>query len=203
MSASVSRRREAVDVRRKQIFDEAITLIGQKGYAGFTVQELARRCGLTNGGLLYHFGTKDQILIALLQERDRRDALNVRLVGPVRQDTDQIDLKTALGLLRAIVARNSAQPGLVRLYVVLQADALDPDHPAHSYFQAREAAALEAIAKMFEAHTAQPHSVARRLLALMGGLEQQWLRANQAFDLVEEWDRAVAGCAAARPREET
>jgi AcrR family transcriptional regulator len=55
--------------------DQAIRIIGQRGYAGFGIQELAQRCQLTNAGLLYHFGSKDRLLIALLEDRDRRDAV--------------------------------------------------------------------------------------------------------------------------------
>ena len=69
-----TRTRNDPEVRREQILDEAIRIIGQRGYYGFTVQELAQRCGLTNGGLLYHFGSKEQLLIAVLEERNRRNA---------------------------------------------------------------------------------------------------------------------------------
>jgi len=47
---------------------------GKLGYHGLTVQELAKRCGLTNGGLLHYFGSKELLLVAILVERDRREA---------------------------------------------------------------------------------------------------------------------------------
>ena len=36
-----------------------------------------------------------------------------------------------------------------------------------------------------------PGSVARQLLALMSGLEEQWLHDPGTMDLVQEWDRAM------------
>jgi hypothetical protein len=36
-----------------------------------------------------------------------------------------------------------------------------------------------------------PGSMARQLLALMSGLEEQWLRDPDSMDLVQEWDRAM------------
>jgi hypothetical protein len=36
-----------------------------------------------------------------------------------------------------------------------------------------------------------PDSLARQVLALMGGLEDQWLRDLAAVNLVREWDRAM------------
>jgi hypothetical protein len=41
-------------------------------------------------------------------------------------------------------------------------------------------------------HVAEPRSTARQIHALMDGLSLQWLREKQAFDLVAEWDRAIA-----------
>ena len=34
--------------RRGQILEQAIGLIGERGYYGFTIEELGRRCGLSN-----------------------------------------------------------------------------------------------------------------------------------------------------------
>lgn len=189
------RARFSPEVRREKILDEAIRIIGQRGYHGFSIQELAQRCQLTNAGLLYHFGSKDQLLIALLQDRDRRDAVAVTSVVGLAGHHDahgSIALDTVLELLRAIVQRNSEQPELVRLYTVLGAEALNEGHPARDYFTNREAATLEVFTRMIAAHVEQPQSTARQLLALMGGLEAQWLRAGQTFDLVAEWDLGVA-----------
>lgn len=36
-----------------------------------------------------------------------------------------------------------------------------------------------------------PRSSARQILALMGGLEEQWLREEGAFDLAGEFDAAI------------
>jgi hypothetical protein len=51
--------------------------------------------------------------------------------------------------------------------------------------------------------TAHPGSLARQLLALMSGLEEQWLHHLDTVDLVQEWDRAMTtiatGVASARP----
>jgi AcrR family transcriptional regulator len=190
------------DVRREQILDAAIRIIGQRGYNGFGIQELAQRCDLTNAGLLYHFGSKDRLLIALLEDRDRRDAEAVTSVlglAGLRAGT-KLTLDTVFKLLRAIVARNAAQPELVRLYTVLSAEAMNHAHPAREYFLAREAATLDVFASMIAPHVPQPRSTARQLLAFMSGLEQQWLRTNQGFDLIEEWDRGIVSLLPSRKR---
>lgn len=179
------------EIQRQRILAEAIGLIGQKGYQGFTIQALAQRCELTNGGLLYHFGSKEQLLVAILEERDRREAEIIPAglhFGP----------KTASGYARAdvlrvfaaIVTRTVAQPELLRLLIVLQAEALNHEHPAYDYFLQREAMVLDEFAKVLVGHADDPRSAARKILALMSGLEQQWIRADQGFDLVAECGQA-------------
>ncbi len=182
-------------VRRAQILDEAIRTIGARGYNGFVLQDVARRCGLTNGGLLYHFGSKEQLLLAVLEAYDNRLTEEmIAALGPKMRDarSGAAPLGVALEVFRGMVLRIGAQPELTRLYAVLQAEALDPSHPAHGYFVAREATALEGFALLIGPHVADPPSAARHLHALMDGLVLQWLRAEQGFDIVAAWDRAVA-----------
>jgi AcrR family transcriptional regulator len=190
-----TRKRVDAEMRRAQILDEAIRIIGQRGYHGFSIQELAQRCGLTNAGLLYYFSSKDQLLIAVLEDRDRRDKEAVpSIAGLTEQDRSrtELPLATILGVFRAIVERNTTQPELVRLHTVLRSEALDTDHPAHDYFRRREAAILDAFTHMVAPHAPNPRSTARQIVAVIGGLEQQWLGAGQAFNLVAECDRAIA-----------
>jgi AcrR family transcriptional regulator len=189
-----SRIRFDAEVRRAQIIDEATRIIGQRGYHGFSIQELAQRCGLTNAGLLHYFASKDQLLIEVLRDRDTRDAEAVTSVVGLVHGGPHVDLPldTLRNLFHAIVERNCTQPEIVRLYTVLKSEALDPSHPAHDYFLRREAASLDAFTQMVAPHVPQPRSAARLILAVIDGLEQQWLREGQAFDLVAEWDRAAA-----------
>jgi AcrR family transcriptional regulator len=182
-------------LRRKQILEEAVRIISQRGYNGFGIQELAQQCGITNAGLLYYFGSKEGLLIALLDDRDRRDTVAVTAIAGL---TDQhagrkvLSLDELLKVLRAIVKRNADEPEMARLYTVLRAEALSRHHPARDYFLAREERVLNAFTQMVTRHVRHPRSTARQLLALMSGLEEQWLRNDLGFDLVSEWDRGVA-----------
>jgi AcrR family transcriptional regulator len=182
-------------LRRQLILDEAIHLIGQLGYHGLTVQELAKRCGLTNGGLLHYFGSKELLLVAILEERDRREgeflAADIQFE---RETTGEAEYAwgTVMQMFRAIMARSVAQPELVRLVIVLQSEALHPAHPAHDYFVRREAMILGEFARLLVGHVADPRATAREVLALLEGLFQQWLRAERSFDLLDAWDHAAA-----------
>ena len=194
------RQREAPEARREQIIDEAIRIVGERGYYGFTVQDLAQRCGLSNAGLLYHFGTKEQLLIEMLETFERRETeVMAPLAARATAEAEAGEGSTIalLDLMRTMVARAATQPEMGRLYMALQSETLDPSHPAHAAFRTREATTLALFAKLAKPFADDPDSAARRLLALMDGLAQQWVRSGQAFDLAAEWDRAVG---AALPR---
>jgi hypothetical protein len=50
---------------------------------------------------------------------------------------------------------------------------------------------LHGFTRLFDGLTDHPGSMARQLLALMSGLEEQWLHDPGIMNLVQEWDRAM------------
>jgi AcrR family transcriptional regulator len=195
--ATVARQRTREDpiVRRRQIVDVAMRVIGRQGFNGFTVQVLAAECGLSNAGLLYYFGSKDALLIALLDEVERQDAQVIApLVAEVRGMPVLNDgsAKVRIALLRTIVERFAERRELGRFTLTLQTESLDPAHPAHGWFQLRSDAALRLFESMVTGLVAQPDLTARLLFGLMNGLGEQWLRADRGFDLLAAWDEGVA-----------
>lgn len=181
--------------RRRLILDHATSIVSERGYNGFGLQELAQRCGLTKPGLLHHFPSKEDLLIAVLRDRDQRDEIAVVAATwdmARTGDAGHLSLPQVRDTFRAIVARNSTQAELVRLYAILRGEALNPQHPAFDYFNQRESAVRTLFSQMIAPHVANPPAIARQLMALMLGLEMQWLRDEQSFDLVAEWDHALA-----------
>ena len=53
--------------RRAQIVDAMLTVLAREGYARATVAAIAREAGLTAGLLHYHFASKQEILVALVE----------------------------------------------------------------------------------------------------------------------------------------
>ncbi len=179
--------------RRAQIIEVAGALIAERGFWGMSLQDVADACGLTVAGLLHHVGSKDGLLIAVLEHRDEADSraladiLGFEIGEPF--DPPRIDAG-GIGLSRlcdAVVERNAGQPEIVRLYSVLDAEALNPEHPAHAYFADRQRQTLAAFASAAPAG-ADGEAVARHLLAVMDGLQLQWLR-EPSVDLLQEWRR--------------
>ena len=54
--------------RREQLLDAAGTLFMKKGYLGTTTEEVARKAGLTKGGLYFHFKNKEELLFELVKQ---------------------------------------------------------------------------------------------------------------------------------------
>ena len=190
------RQRENPQARRSAIIDAAIIAIGERGYFGFTTQELAKRCGLTNSGLLYHFSTKEELFLAVVDEYERRiGAAAMTVVGGYSGEYAQqgsLSLEGARALLRALMTHSMAQPEMERLFMSVQSEALNPIHPGYDRFRRIEERIVEGIARIVAGNCPDPTSTARHLYALMYGLEHQWLRSDKAFDIIAEWDRAVA-----------
>jgi AcrR family transcriptional regulator len=178
-ASAIPRRRLQPADRRAEIVEAATRLIAERGYRGLTVQGVAEACDLTVAGVLHHMGTKDGILVAVLEHRDVVDVeaaqqLTHGAAGP-REHLD------------AIMARNAAQPEIVRLYSVLGAESLDAAHPAHAYFQRRYARSRAELAELLADSVDDPEGAAVQVLAAMDGLQLQWLRSPATFDLLNAW----------------
>ncbi|WP_062205788.1 TetR/AcrR family transcriptional regulator [Demequina salsinemoris] len=169
-------------VRRARILDTAMRVLDADGHRGLTLRAVARACGMTAPGLIHHFPTLDHLLVAVVERRDERDEAEgeERLEGRLtpRAVFDQ--------MIEGIIAR----PEAARLFVAVQAAALDPTHPGHRWFverYARDAARFEAL---FDEQVPDAAGVARRCMAAIDGLQLQYL-ADPGFDLRGQWSAAA------------
>lgn len=189
--------------KREEIVEAALRVVADLGYRKASVREIAEAVGLSPAGLLHHFGSKEELWIAILTARDVSDtALGdaaLHRVGPAQPGT--------LARFREILAHNASVPGLVRLYVQFAADAAEPGHPGREYLSERGAALDRAlIAEIIAGQQAgtvradlDPAWAARALRALADGLQAGWLL-DPEIDMAADIDRFVALLA---PAEET
>ncbi|MEV6445071.1 MULTISPECIES: TetR/AcrR family transcriptional regulator [unclassified Amycolatopsis] len=171
-------------IRREDIITAAAAAYGELGYHGSSLREIAKRVGISHAGLLYYFPTKEALLAAVLERRDAEDA-----------EREQLTVPPGLAVLRHFVAlaeHNVRHPGIVDLYSRLAAEAVAADHPAHEYFVRHYRAARDGVHESFEALAArgelregvEPAMAALTFIALMDGLQVQWLTVPGAVDLV-------------------
>ncbi len=57
---------------RERLLHAAVDVFDRKGYAAASVREIVERAGVTKPALYYHFGSKEGILVAILQEGARQ-----------------------------------------------------------------------------------------------------------------------------------
>ena len=171
--------------RRDEIIDGAVELFGRIGYRNATILDIATHVGISRTGLLHHFASKEALLKAILARRDSED---IERFGT--SDDPLSDLRNLVTLVR----HNASIPNLVDLFAVLSAEAADPAHPAHDYFVRRyeraRAAMRAALARARDARVLVPDvdidHESRALVALLDGLQVQWLLAPHEVDMADE-----------------
>ncbi|SDW86959.1 transcriptional regulator, TetR family [Arthrobacter sp. cf158] len=187
--ASVGRARGSyakTESRRREILAAAIDVFSTSGYRSGSMQEIADKIGITKAGLLHHFRSKEALLEAVLTLRDAESWATAGIV------TDN-GRATLDGIIR-LVQHNASVPGLVALHAVLSSESTDPTHPAHAYFQQRynwlrdvgfqAFSDLQRQGKLREGVAAS--SAARQLIALLDGLQVQWLLDKTSVDMTAE-----------------
>ncbi|MFG1927123.1 TetR/AcrR family transcriptional regulator [Cryptosporangium sp. NPDC048952] len=180
--------------KRAEILSEAVRVFAESGYRGGSLKEIAERVGLSQAGLLHHFTSKEQLLAEVLAERDAEDGARMFPPGAPRTGSD------ALLRMAGQVRHNTTVPGLVQLYATLSGEAVAEGHPAREPFveRYRELRSLMATA-VAEAQASgevpadrDPVMIATALIAVMDGLQIQWLLEPDAIDMPAVFDTLLA-----------
>ncbi|MBW3087280.1 TetR/AcrR family transcriptional regulator [Bifidobacterium sp. 82T24] len=179
--------------RRNSILNTAMTLVAKYGYWGATIREIAEAEGITEAGVLYYFGNKEKLLISVIDHHDMitRRAIAVKLGLPPDEVGNGIANVFPVGLRELTIANvqvNESRSEFVRLYSVLQAEALAPEHPAYEFFLDREHRVLSEYADGARRDGVEnPESTAIEVLGAMDGLQLRWLHNLDGIDFVDEW----------------
>ena len=65
--------RARADARRRQIIEAALTCFARKGFHKTTMQDVVEQSGLSPGSIYCHFASKQDIIVAVVEERHRRE----------------------------------------------------------------------------------------------------------------------------------
>ncbi|MDN4482607.1 TetR/AcrR family transcriptional regulator [Demequina lignilytica] len=173
--------------RRSEILEAAAVVFAEHGYENGSLRAIAAKVGISQAGVLFHFGSKIDLLEAVLDLRDQRsrERFTRRTEG---QPAGIAHLRAFVDLVRD----NVEEPGMIQLYSVLAAEATAAGHPAHAYFAGRYDWLIE------QAHVSllalrdqdllrpgvEPGHAARTLVAVLDGLQLQWLYHPDRVDTV-------------------
>ncbi len=157
---------------RLDVLDAALGLVAAHGFDAATLQLIADEVGRSKAGLLHHFGSRDALLLAIVEHRDavnhRSFPVEPRFAGSTK-----------------LVAHNATVPGLIALVAVMSAlAAADPEPTSRrDYFVARYARTRAGFTRQVEAAQQAGTSradlpaeqLATLIVATMDGLQVQWL----------------------------
>ena len=169
-------------VVRESALRAAMELIAQQGYAATSMTQVAAAAGISPSGLVHHFPSKSALLGAVLDRRDEMDSLPPPSPGdaPWRMFDALVDLARL----------NMARRQLVRLYTSVVGEAVVAEHPAHGWMLRHYQDSIEALAESIRTDQRSGHvradapveRIARSMIALMDGLQLQWLLDSE-FDM--------------------
>lgn len=177
--------------RRQTIISVALAAFALHGYRGAALRDIADGAGIRVPTLLHHFGSKADLLGAVLREASS---------GAVDWFEDERERTgSAMEALRSMVRRNMDTPDGMRLLITIAAEATDPEHPAHEHMQERYTRSREIYGRLLgEAQQAGEIGTtvtAAGLIAVLDGLQIQWLL-DPRFDLLGELDAYLVAAGA-------
>lgn len=128
--------RKSPEERKREIIAAAGKSIGEKGYYGTSLKDIADAIGMSQPGLLHYIGNKERLLSLLVtdsydQQGTPADFAKSGLPG---SDSDGMLFPA---YLRFLVRYNAQRRSLLQLYMVLETESFNADHPLHEYFENR------------------------------------------------------------------
>jgi AcrR family transcriptional regulator len=157
--------------RRQEILDRAIEVFADKGAEGTSLRAIAEKIGVSHAALLHYFGSREELLVEVLREGERRRS-------------DPRDEDEVVGTMVRAAERNVTIPGFVALYTSLLAGSLEADKEySREFFATRFARVRERLAELIRIgqdngtmrRGIEPSAMAALVIAASDGLQIQWL----------------------------
>ncbi|GKQ40651.1 TetR/AcrR family transcriptional regulator [Streptomyces sp. A012304] len=173
--------------RRRAMVDAAIELFARQGVRGTGVAAIAERAGVTPSALIHHFGSKDRLVQAVLEEADRRA---LERLSATTGDEPTLD-QAFDWFLRDAEHTATAERELAALHTTLTAENLEPGSVLHTWFRDRGRALRNHLVSLFTRAVADgsaradldPAVLAAEAAAFIEGAHLLWLLDPEQVDL--------------------
>jgi AcrR family transcriptional regulator len=170
--------------RRDEIARAVLQLIEELGHESVTIAMVAERSETSEATVLYHFPSRDHLLVAALERSDQ--------LSSAAANAEDEDAVLSLERFRDTALPASQSDHVIRLLLTLKGQAVTPDHPAAEYFTRRNAHQIEIFTRLIARRQrdgfAHPGLDSRRtaieVIAIWDGLTALWLT-DPTFDVAD------------------
>jgi len=172
--------------RREQIIKATCECIVEKGYSACTMQDIAKKTGLSKGMIHYYFSTKENLLISVMENLvSQWDRVIAERINDIKDPQEAIH-----GLLDACC--EIAQDGvsynmLVKFWAELSHKKAFEEVNANFYNHYREMIReiIEEGINQGKFKEVDSHLLATIIISIIDGLSLQWLFEKDAFSLMK------------------
>ncbi|GAA4676687.1 TetR/AcrR family transcriptional regulator [Frondihabitans cladoniiphilus] len=158
--------------RRQEILDATIDVVAEKGFEGTSLRAIGEAIGVSHAALRHYFASREELLLEVLRERDRKSQSRVA------------DEPTVFARMAAAADDNVLAPELVALHTTMMAASVEAgDEDARAFFTERFARSRAVLAADLRneleaagrASDLDLEMVASLVIAAFDGLQIQWL----------------------------
>lgn len=191
MTARPVKRQPRGEDRQERIIAVAVRHFATYGYTRTSIARIAADAGVSDAGVLHHFGTKSGLFTAVIERRESAyTAQHLLEATSVRDLFDRII---------AGAAAAAADPAFLRFRAVLSGEALLDGNPASGHLRDVLATSLEALTPIVTAGIdsgevlpdTEPRQLVLELLALNEGIRDQAVTMPEDIPYIEVFTRAL------------
>ncbi|MEW1659024.1 MULTISPECIES: helix-turn-helix domain-containing protein [unclassified Streptomyces] len=175
-----TRREHTSHESSERILSAAAELFAEKGYRQTTFAAVAERSGISRGSIPWHFGSKEGLLLAVLER-----SVNLISAGLAEEPAGTEQVEASFDRITEGAHALWALP-TTKLFATLLVEALEPDSPIHSRYAEIHHTLRTHCRRQLEQLPLPPGVSAEALsAAIIGagiGIHQQWLLAPDRID---------------------
>ena len=169
-----------------RILEVASDRFAERGYRATSIEEIAAGAEISRSSLFWHFGSKDGLLRAVIEE-----SAGLWLQGIHNAESDRRGLEAIRAALAEIRRLHTEQPSVARLMTVLVGEAASTEPSLAPIFIEIERDMLDFFARSLseaaedgDLHPGlDPRAAAHVLVGSLLGMKQLWVLDPESFDI--------------------
>jgi AcrR family transcriptional regulator len=178
---------EEVETRNREILDAARACFLRKGFHATSTDDICREASITPGGLYHYFGSKDELIAAVIEDAAKQAVANLSALAEESANT-----RSSVRALSALVAQSARNPEMesaTRLDLDIWAETLRNEKLADTTKQAwrirrgwLESLIQSGIAEGYYSDEVNPRGLANLFMIMWLGLRLGRVLWREDFD---------------------